>query len=141
MPSTRYRFVEPGDLEDAEDRTGILVDETQDIESQLGNPDKKEPGTGERMTDENYRAWKYQANRALAIKRAEQRFLKRWVRAYHVAKRRQALEALDGDPTLGLLNGLYVIVKRWARDGVNLSHLETSEQEYLAMVQHHLDAS
>ncbi|KKM71666.1 hypothetical protein LCGC14_1428280 [marine sediment metagenome] len=139
MPSTRYHFAEPESLEEAESRLGVLVDETQDIESQLSNPHKTEPGTGERMSDESYRAWKYQANRALAIKRAEQRFLKRWLRVYHVFRRRRALEALDGDPTLGLLNGLYLIVKRWVRTNANVSGLTTSEKEYLEMVQHHLD--
>ena len=140
MPSTRYHFAEPESLEDAESRLGVLVDETQDIESQLSNPDKTEPGTGERMSDENYRGWKYQANRALAIKRAEQRFLKRWVRTYHVAKRKRILDALDSDPTLSLLNGLYVIAKRWIREGANFSEIGAVELEYLEMVRHHLDA-
>ncbi len=139
MPSTRYKFVEPSDLEDAENRIAILVDETQDIESQLSNPDKKEPSTGERMTVENYRGWKYQASRALAIKRAEQRFIRRWIKQHWVINRTKALENLEGDPPLNLLNGLYVMVKRWVRKGVSLTHIEPSEQELLDVIRHYLD--
>lgn len=140
MPSTRYQFAEPENLEDAENRISMLVDETQDIESQLSNPDKRDAQTGERMSDEKYRSWKYQASRALAIKRAEQRYLKRWARGHHVEKRKQALEALDGDPTLSLLNGLLLIVKKWMRNEENVSELDASEREFLDMVQSHLDA-
>jgi hypothetical protein len=139
MPPARYNFKQPKTIEEAEARIAILIDETQDIESQLSNPDKRDSTTGERMSDQEYKTWKFQASRALAIKRAEQRFLKRWKTAVFHVERVAILEALEGDPSLNLLNGLYVIVKKWVRDGVNLSHLEPSEQEYLDMVKHFLD--
>lgn len=139
MPSSRYNFKQPNTVEEAEARMAMLIDETQDIEAQLGNPDKRDPATGERMSDQDYRTWKFQANRALTIKRAEQRFLKRRKNILVIAKRVANLENLEGDPSLNLLNGLFVIVKKWVRDGVNLSHLETSEQEYLDMVKQYLD--
>lgn len=139
MPPSRYNFNQPNTVEEAEARRSVLIDETQDIETQLGNPDKRDPTTGERMSDQDYKTWKFQASRALAIKRAEQRFLKRWTKTVLLAERVAILESLEGDPSLNLLNGLFVIVKKWVRDGANLSHLETSEQEYLDMVKQYLD--
>jgi len=139
MPPTRYQFNEPGNLYAANDRIDVLVDETQDIESQLGNPDKRNTRTGERMTDMNYRIWKYQAIRALAIKRAEQRYLKRWVMTYHIKKRTEVLETLQGDPVMSLLSGLYVVVNKWIRDGSVLAHpIPESDQELPNIIQQYL---
>ena len=67
-------------IEEARERLNLLIEETQDIEVQLSDPEKKDPKTGEVMDVDAYMAWKFKANRALSIKRAEQRFLKRWIR-------------------------------------------------------------
>jgi hypothetical protein len=137
MPSSRYHFDEPRGIDDARDRIALLIDETQDIEAQMSDPEKKDPKTGDVMETEVYLGWKYKANRALSIKRAEQRFLKRWVKVALEIERQKVLEALDGDPCLNLLNGLYVTVKRWIRSGATT--VTESDQELLDLIQHKLD--
>ena len=137
MPSSRYQFDEPKGIEDARDRIALLVDETQDIEAQMSDPEKRDPKTGKAMDTEAYLVWKYKANRALSIKRAEQRYLKRWVQECLRRERQKVLEALEGDPCLNLLNALYVTVKRMARNGVFT--LGESDQELLDLVQYQLE--
>lgn len=137
MPSSRYQFDEPRGIDDARDRIALLIDETQDIEAQMSDPEKKDPKTSEIMDTKDYLGWKYKANRALSIKRAEQRFLKRWVKEALVRKRQKVLEALEGDPCLNLLNGLYVTMKRWIRSGTTT--IGESDQELLDLVQYQLE--
>lgn len=137
MPSSRYQFDHPVSVKDAQDRIALLIDETQDIETQMSDPGKKDPKTGEIMEIDAYLDWKHKANRALSIKRAEQRFLKRWIQEYLKRERQLVLEALEGDPCLNLLNGLYVTVKRWARSGIIT--IEEGDQKLLDLVQHQLE--
>ena len=137
MPSSRYQFDEPKGIEDARDKIALLIDETQDIEAQMSDPEKKDPKTLGVMDTATYLQWKYKANRALSIKRAEQRYLKRWVQECLKRERQKVLEALDGDPCLNLLNALYVTMKRMARNGTFT--LGESDQELLDLVQYQLE--
>ena len=137
MPASRYTFDQPKGVEDAQDRIALLIDETQDIEAQMSDPEKKDPKTGEVMETAAYLGWKYKANRALSIKRAEQRFLKRWVKEALVRKRQKVLETLEGDPCLNLLNGLYVTMKRWIRS--EATTITDGDQELLDLVQYQLE--
>ena len=136
MPSSRYQFDEPKGIEDARDKIALLIDETQDIEAQMSDPQKRDPKDNMILTTVAYLEWKHKANRALSIKRAEQRYLNRWVQECLKRERQKVLEALDGDPCLNLLNALYVTMKRMARNGTVT--LGGSDQDLLDLVQHQL---
>lgn len=115
MPPGRYQFDTPKSLRDAEDRLITLVEETQSIEAQLADKNKLDARTSERMEEAAYQAWRSKAISALNIKRAEQRYLKRWIKDADVRKRRAALAAIDGNPSFVLLHSLLLIIKAWIK--------------------------
>jgi len=120
VPS-QFDFNEPVDEKEAEDRKTLLLEEIQDIEMQLGDQDKVDPETGERMESHRYHVWRQKARYALRIKKAEYSYLGRWLKRLREQHRSLSIMRAVADPfsAEGLLKAAFMIFKSSFHGGVS----------------------
>jgi hypothetical protein len=108
-------FEEPASVEEAEARMAELVLDMREIEVQLG--DRNRTGSdGQRLSSDEYHAWRQRASVALVYKQREYQLLKRWVRN---RRRRATAEVLDVAPAgaPGLLLQAWQLLRQLSREG------------------------
>jgi len=117
-------FVEPKTIDEAKGRWVLLVQETQTIEAQLADTSKmdQKPKDGQL-----YGVWRGKAISAMNIKRAEQRYLKEWIKKEEEDEFKKRQSRIQGDPCTVLLSQLHLLVLCWIdQDRINLS--DSSEE-------------
>lgn len=91
-----YRFEEPTNLLEAENRIAILTEKIDQIAVQLNDPTRKSS-----LTTEEYQDWRKGAANAHRYKKAERSFLWRWKDQYMRERKRIAQERVMADPYSG----------------------------------------
>lgn len=69
----------PTDEQECRDRMDVLRSEMRSIEIQLGDRNRVDPETQERMVSKKYWEWRQKAKFALTCKQEEFRLLKNWL--------------------------------------------------------------
>jgi len=69
----------PADEQECRDRMDVLRSEMRSIEIQLGDRNRFDPETQERMVSKKYWEWRQKAKFALTCKQEEFRLLKNWL--------------------------------------------------------------
>jgi hypothetical protein len=135
-----YRFEEPTNLLEAENRIAILTEKIDQIAVQLNDPTRKE-----HATPEEYQKWRKGAANAHRYKKAERSYLARWKKQYVQERKRMAQLRVMADPSTpnGLLLSALELIERmtpyehlFEDDQVIISaikdYFEGREPEYLA---------
>ena len=94
MAKNRPEFDEPQTLEECQERMDKLVSEVRDIQTELGNKNKR-GSDGKRLSSKDYHEWRGRALKACRFKQEEHQFLKRWKSKYHADKLKEAYEGTD----------------------------------------------
>ena len=118
-------WAEPANTAEAEARMKALMDSIRDIEVQLGDRDHRD-ACGERMEGRDYWQWRRNANFARTRKVAEYGYLKAWLKNQRIAVHDRIIARVGAEEPLVLLNGLSMMVHRWAAAG--LVHPSEDEQ-------------
>jgi hypothetical protein len=82
-PHEPQTFHPPHGLDEAETRRINVLSDIKSIEVQLGDKQKVNPLTKERMTEQEYFDWRAKSTRALKAKETELRHLNKWIKDYH----------------------------------------------------------
>lgn len=70
----------PQDIDEAISRREALIDQTKELDAQLGEPNRVNPMTGLRLRRFEYEEWRSRALHARRMKEKEIVYLKRWIR-------------------------------------------------------------
>ena len=84
-------FQEPRSLKEARQRLDDLAMDMKGIDVQLGNRDRHDPVTGERMSEQDYWKWRSRATHAKLQKEVEYRQVKRWLIEHQVDDQAEAV--------------------------------------------------
>lgn len=115
-------------LDEALEERRVLVEESHDIQAQLG--DRNKMVEGRRMSETEYNEWRSKAVHALNVRQTRMAALKE-----HVRKLRAAASVTEAGITdtsdLGLLRSCSLLLRKLAREGVEF---EPGEQAVLDVV-------
>ncbi len=89
--SSKYRFIEPESIREANDRLKSLLLDIRNIEKQLGDHVRTNRD-GDELTPEEYIVWNSKTRASLVYKQYEQQELKHWIR-----ERRRQIDASKVD--------------------------------------------
>lgn len=114
QPRKRSRdiFLEPNNIMEAKTRISEIIQATQEMESQLSQPNRYNPITRQRMTPREYQEWKAKVISAMGHMNHEKRMLRAWldqrrapiVEKDHYAKMLElGFDTLDPDQLLAFL--------------------------------------
>lgn len=115
-------FVQPTSLDEAETLRAELTREVQSIQAQLGDKQRVDDD-GNRLSPNEYWAWKKRAQHALNQKLEDLRAVKLWVRENRLPSSPPVYEAR------GHVTNLHAILTEMEEDGVTLDPQEKTKMD------------
>jgi hypothetical protein len=113
----------PTSLEEAEDMQLRLLTAILDIESQLGDRDRKDVN-GERLWGKDYWDWRKRANDARIAKIKQRAKVKKWIKDQTVGKRELLIEEAANQGLGNLLSNVSELLHKLAAEGVEYDEEE-----------------
>jgi hypothetical protein len=124
-------YTAPKNMEEAQKRVASLTDEILQLRTQLDGRHVSNPITGERLTTEEYFAWKERTRIILASKTTELRYLKAWVKRQERASAAMSGAPAKREPAFQLLWRCAELFRRLTEEGVEFT---PDERKLLAEV-------